>query len=162
MNLLLQIFVLVALLIIFFQDLKMRAIHSALLVFIFTAGIILMYLENRNASWLLYNGLFLMATFTGLYLYIIIKHKSFINPFKELIGLGDLLFFVAILPFFATYNYILYFITGLIFTIAMVGCLNYFKRDKLIPLAGIIALYLFLLKGFSLLSGRDIFFLNIF
>lgn len=75
-------------------------------------------------------------------------------------GLGDVLFFVAVIPFFSSYNYILFFITGMLFSILGFLVIKLVVKTDLVPLAGLLALYLILLKVGSYISGFDVFFTN--
>lgn len=146
MAIFLNTLLLVLLFLIFLQDLKFRAIHIMLPVLIFIVGLYVFYQSNYDSSILLQNILFLVITFFGLYLYLVIKHKKLINPF-HLVGIGDFLFFVAIIPYFSTANYILYFITGMLFSILSFLIIKLTSKTNLVPLAGLLALYMIILKG---------------
>lgn len=93
MDIFLETFLIVLLFAIFFQDLKLRAIHVLLPIFIAILGIVLFLNTSYPPLVLLYNTLFLVLTFFGLYLYLSAKQRRLINPFKS-IGLGDFLFFL--------------------------------------------------------------------
>lgn len=134
------------LLLIFIQDLKFRAIHIALPIIISILGLYIFIKNGFDKSILLYNCLFLAMTLFGLYLYLSAKSGKLINPFNS-IGKGDILFFVAIIPYFSTINYILYFITGMLFSILMFFIIKRITRTDLVPLAGFLAFYLILLRG---------------
>lgn len=134
------------LLLVFVQDMKFRAIHIALPIIISILGLY-MFIENGfDKNILLYNTIFLTITLFGLYLYLSVKRQKLINPFNS-IGTGDLLFFVAVIPYFSTVNYILYFITGMLFSILMFFIIKLKTKTDLVPLAGFLAFYMILLKG---------------
>lgn len=76
-------------------------------------------------------------------------------------GLGDILFFIAVIPFFSTHNFVLFFITGMIFSIVGFLIIKIFTETNLVPLAGLLALYMILLKVGSYLSGFDVFYSKI-
>jgi len=151
------ILVLVSMAIVFFQDLKMRAIHILLPLFILVLGIVSFFRGGYDPMIIVYSSLFLCLTFTGLYLYLSAKHKKFTNPFKENMGVGDVLFFIAVLPFFSTYNYILFFVTGMLFSIIGFLIIKLFSKTDLVPLAGLLALYFILLKLGMLVYNEDLF-----
>lgn len=73
-------------------------------------------------------------------------------------GLGDLLFFVAVVPLFSTYNYILFFITGMLFSIVGFLVIRLTTKTELVPLAGLLGLYIVVLKFISYTTGFDLFF----
>ncbi|MFB9097199.1 hypothetical protein ACFFVF_11780 [Flavobacterium jumunjinense] len=81
-----------------------------------------------------------------------LKNKSFLNPFQNYFGLGDLLFYIAITPLFVLYNYVLFFITSLLFAIVMQFVLRKWIKKDAVPLAGLSALLLLFI------ITKDIFF----
>lgn len=153
-----QILIILLLALVFFQDLKLRAIHIVLPIFILIFGLLCYVRNGYPLIGLLYSAIFLILTFVGLYAYLSIKNRVFTNPFKKNMGVGDILFFVSILPFFSTYNYILFFITGMLFSIVGFLVIKIFSKTDLVPLAGLLALYLILLKGGSYMVEVDFFF----
>lgn len=83
-----------------------------------------------------------MLTLLIMIFYMSLKNKSFLNPFTNYFGIGDLLFFISITPLFVTYNYVLYFIFSMIFSVAIQ--LLFVSKIKTVPLAGFSALFLLL------------------
>ena len=146
MDIAMELLLIGLLLLVFIQDMKFRAIHIALPVVISILGLYVFIENNFDKSILFYNGLFLVITLLGLYLYLSVKNRKLTNPFNS-IGKGDILFFVAIIPYFSTANYILYFITGMLFSILMFFIIKLKTRTNLVPLAGLLAFYMILLKG---------------
>ncbi|WP_299254054.1 hypothetical protein [uncultured Aquimarina sp.] len=160
MDTVIQIIIILLFTLVFIQDLKLRAIHILLPIFILIFGLISYFNNGYSAIGLLYSFTFLIITFGGLYLYLSVKNKRLTNPFKKNMGLGDVLFFVAIIPFFSSYNYILFFITGMLFSILGFLVIKLVVKTDLVPLAGLLALYLILLKIGSYISDFDVFFTN--
>ncbi|MDY8138469.1 hypothetical protein [Aquimarina sp. 2201CG5-10] len=158
MDTVLQILVIFLLIVVFIQDLKLRAIHILLPVIILIVGLVSYFKLGYSFVFLLYSLSFLCITFGGLYLYLSIKNKRFTNPFKQTMGLGDVLFFVAVIPFFSTYNYILFFITGMLFSILGFLIIKIFAKTNLVPLAGLLALYMIILKAGYYITDFDFFF----
>lgn len=79
-----------------------------------------------------------------------IKNKQFLNPFQHYFGLGDLLFYIAISPILILKNYVLFFITSMIFAIVMQFLLQSKMKQKSVPLAGFSAVLLFFIVVFDL------------
>ena len=72
--------------------------------------------------------------------------------------MGDLLFFLAVVPFFSTSNFILFFIGGMFFTIVVhLILVKFVTKYELIPLAGFVALFMVLLKLTSYFTELDFF-----
>jgi len=130
--------------IIVYQDLRYRHIHIALPIILFFAGIYLLYnnYKDYQISMVLQNTFFLLLTFGGLLAYMSIKVGKFLNPFQNYFGLGDLLFYLAVTPLFLLNNYVVFFISSLIFTVLIyfAGKKNISKNS--IPLAGYASLLL--------------------
>ena len=140
----LLLFVLAILLVfIFIQDLKSRLIHISLLILIFITTLIYWYINSSDIIILIYNFSFILLTLLGLKLYTITAKKEKTEDLIFGLGLGDILFFIVIIPLFSTSLYILYFITGLFVSMLTHFIVTlFFKKNKLIPLAGYLALYL--------------------
>lgn len=147
MSIFLEITLIVVLMFVFIQDLKHRAIHVSLPILIGTIGFYSFFFESRNPNIIWYNFVFLILTFSFLFIYLTLKNKKLINPLNS-IGLGDILFFIAVVPFFSTTNYILYFITGMVFSALLFILIKNFNKNQnmLVPLAGLLALYMILIK----------------
>jgi hypothetical protein len=136
--------ILIILIIIFLQDMKYRKIHIVLPIFLF--GITLSFIEGYDFSgkvfFILPNFLFLLLTFSVMVFYMSIKEKKFLNPFKNYFGVGDLLFYLAITPLFFLYNYILFFVLSLVFSIIVHLIVRPLLSQKTVPLAGYAAVFL--------------------
>lgn len=130
--------------VIFWQDAKLRQIHVVMPIVVFAAAYFLTnYLQN-NLKLIGVNVLFFCVTIALLTLYMSLKNKAFLNPFENYFGLGDLLFYIAITPLFLLYNYVLFFITSLLFAIVMQFVLRKWIKKESVPLAGLSALLLLL------------------
>ncbi len=156
MSVFLEICLILSLLTVFYQDLKLRAIHIGLPIFICLIGILIFldYAYPLNIIW--HNAFFLILTFFGLYIYLTVKKKELVNPLKS-IGLGDFLFFFAVIPYFTTANYILYFVSGMLFSIFSFLVLKKITKTNLVPLAGFLALYMVILRCISYVTNFDFF-----
>ncbi len=136
---------LLSLVVLLFQDLKFRKIHIALPILVFLFSVILFNgrTEMRYTVYIL-NIAFFLLIIGILVLYMSLKNKKLLNPFVHYFGLGDLLFFISITPLFLPYNFILFFILAMIFSIILQFVFRKVMTDKTIPLAGFSALLLML------------------
>ena len=124
---------------------KKRTIHLILPILILvTALTINYYTFHLQGVSILYNVGFILVNILGLVAYFSIKSKSLVNPIDSSIGLGDILFFIAITPLFNLKPFILFFISGLLFSLMAHGISSLFKHQKTIPLAGYLSLFLML------------------
>ncbi len=94
--------------------------------------------------------LFVLINIIVLIIYYSFKYKTFVNPINNFLGVGDILFFIAVMPLFNLLNYMLYFITGLIFSLVFYFVYRlFFKKNGTIPLAGFLSLYLIIILLFN-------------
>nr|WP_256935110.1 hypothetical protein [Olleya sp. HaHaR_3_96] len=100
----------------------------------------------------IYNIGFIAVNIIGLSLYFSIKNKKFINPIDESIGLGDILFFLAITPLFTLKPFIVFFVVSLLLTLLFYSIVNAIKKTSTIPLAGYLSIFLM-----AFLIIRDVF-----
>lgn len=130
---------------IFWQDNKMRHIHVLLPFVVLLFGYFLVKNIPSIHFIILNNLIFLITTFLGLIVYMSIKNKKFINPFKNYFGLGDLLFYAAISPLFLLKNYVIFFILSMLFAISV----QYFFKKHItqysVPLAGLSSILLIII-----------------
>jgi hypothetical protein len=135
----------IVLLFVFIQDIKNRSIHIILPVLVFGIAMVINYLSvDLNFKDIAYNSAFILINIIGIVIYFSIKNKALINPIDTVLGLGDVVFFIAITPLFSFRTYILFFIIGLMFSLIAHGVYTLFAKSKTIPLAGYLALFLIL------------------
>ncbi len=138
----------IVLIIIIWQDLKQRAIHVSLPFFLFLIALVInFFTDHLDYMMSLKNIGFVVINILGLVLYYSVKNKSIVNPIDSMIGLGDILFFIAITPLFDLKSYILFFIVGMLFSLILHIIVNTIKKQKTVPLAGYLALLLIVLIG---------------
>ncbi len=89
------------------------------------------------------NLLFVFVLLCILYLYTIIKIKK--PFFKEVFGIGDVLFFTGIAVAFPTITFIIIFVFSILFSILVWAILKRKSEYQTIPLAGYMSLFLLLL-----------------
>lgn len=131
----------ITLLLIFLQDLKRREIHIMLPISIFLISTRLVFENEEKWRIIAGNIVFFMVTFLITVVYMSLKSKKILNPFQHYFGLGDLLFYISITPLFYLYNYVVFFISSLIFTIVIQVVFKSFVKEK-IPLAGLASIML--------------------
>ena len=159
--LLLNISILTILLLIFIQDIKHHAIHIALPIVLIVLGSIKYNWQGWAIAHLVSSLFFLIMVLLGLILYVSIKFKKPTNPFDTLIGWGDILFFIAVIPLFHLTTYMLYFISGLLIA-AIIHIALGKKKEQQLPLAGYLSIYLIGLQLINMFLSVELFYNNIF
>lgn len=157
MLLAINIIVFCTLLFVIFQDLKYRSIHVALPIVLFIAALGKFFLLEGPATELITTAIFLSIVLIVLFVYVSIKSKKIINPIDGVIGLGDIVFFVAIIPLFYSTSYVLYFTTGMFFSVLCHFLFN--KRKAMhVPLAGYLSIYLLILSVIGFITEKELFY----
>lgn len=136
--------IMIILMLMAYQDFKSRSI--TVLLFVALAGLLLAT-ALRHHSWMdiieaiSINLIFIFLHIIAVLLYLFLKHKTFVNPFRDYLGIGDLLFWVAVSPAFSPFNYILTFLISVLFALCVSVLLRYRHRQTTIPLAGLQAVF---------------------
>ena len=140
-----------------FQDIKYRHIHIGLPILVFAASVYVY--RNSISIWEVLNtAFFILINFVAITMYFSIKNSKFQNPFKRYIGIGDLLFLIAVIPLFSFRNYVLFFISGMIVSLLLYVVFQNRSSQKTIPLAGYLSLYIILLMITNLFVSINIFY----
>jgi len=139
-----------------FQDFTYRAVHIVVLSILFFIGSVRFWLLGHPIGLIFNTLIFIIVVLLFLWVYISIKTNKVVNPLQKHLGLGDILFFLAVSPLFSVFNYMLYFISGMILSI--VFSMLFLRTKENIPLAGILSTYLLGLKVFSFFTEEDLFF----
>lgn len=148
-------------LLIIYQDFKERAISAWTIPLLFLLSLYLAWTDDIWEAWfLLYNLSFIGIQLLGVSLYFSIKHRQWINVTKDYLGLGDVLFFLAITPLFAPLQFCSFFIGSLLFILVGAGIYHLsINKLKTIPLAGAMSLcwllYMAFLSYYNLSSYND-------
>jgi hypothetical protein len=143
MMLVVNIFLIIILFIIFFQDMKQREISWILVPALFLGFIAKGFLEKGEV--LLKNGMFNVAfvliQLILLSIYMSIKNKKLTNIINTYLGIGDVLFFIAITAAFSPMNYVLFYVSSIILTLFGFILYKLIKQNAKaeIPLAGSMA-----------------------
>jgi hypothetical protein len=137
-----------------YQDVKERTIHVLWFAVIFVATSLINYLLTNDWIDSLYSLLFLAVNISVLFVYVSIKNKRITNIFETHLGLGDVFFFIAIIPLFSVRNFILFFITGMLVSMVLHLAFNTFQKHLTIPLAGYLSLFLISILTYSFISSN--------
>ncbi|MCF8715538.1 prepilin peptidase [Joostella atrarenae] len=145
-------------LIIFYQDIQKRLIHIVLPI---TIGVFTVFLNFKKVDFwhqMVWINSFLLLNFLVLIIYYSLKNKRLVNIFKSQIGIGDLLIFIAVSPLFNYSNYLLFFITSLLFSLVLFFFFkNRYKNGQTIPLAGYLSIFLIGVLTYSYMAGKNLF-----
>jgi len=148
-------------LLIIYQDFKERAISVWTIPLIFLLSLYLAWSDLIWEAWfLLFNVAFIAVQLLGVSLYFSLKHRQWVNVTKDYLGLGDVLFFLAITPLFAPLQFCCFFVASLVFILLGAGIYHLsIHKLKTIPLAGAMSicwlLYTALLSYYNLSSYND-------
>ncbi len=137
-----KILLILLLLIIFVQDVKLRAVYwflfPILMVFCLWIGF-----ESNDIVNIGWSSLFFISSMSFLTLYVSIKQGHLVNISNGYFSLGDMLFLIAIIPLLTFPLYLLFFTTGTLLTLVVHGVVvSISKQNKTIPFAGYMALFL--------------------
>ncbi|MFT5819683.1 MAG: hypothetical protein ACI8ZM_000908 [Crocinitomix sp.] len=146
------------LIIAFVQDWKYRAISWVVFPLLLTVAGFIFWQADLSKLTLVFNLVFLIIVIGTLFLYVSFKRGKLSNIFKADLGLGDVLFLIAITPLFMDRNFILFFITGMIVSGLVHLAIAGGKKNVKIPLAGYLAIYIIGLKSFGFVSNTDLFY----
>lgn len=145
--LLLQVFTLIVLFAIFYQDMKYRAVYwicfPLLALSLFLMKYQLSGLEQAITDALLVLA-FLVVQFILLWGYFSLKNKQAINLTSSHLGWGDILFLLAIIFYLSPVNYLLFYVSSLMSVLVYALITKGLNKEnhQRIPLAGLQALLL--------------------
>lgn len=145
--LLLKTWTLVVLVLIFVEDLRHRAVHWSLFAQLALCLGVLGVLCARKWVFVTDSALnlgFLALQGLGLLLYLLLRERRWVNPLRASIGAGDVLFLLISTLAFSVPNFIVYVISGLLFSLVAYGALLLVHRraQRTVPMAGFMALYM--------------------
>lgn len=162
----LNITTLLFLLLIVYEDLKDRAIHTFLPILLFVCLVAKYYHPALQASYIqtiVINIAFLIVQMLLAILFFTVREKRLVNIFNSYFGTGDVLFLLSICPAFSTVNFIAFYTISLSIIATLYFVANTIKwvdSNHPIPLAGLQAILFIIIscaeiysKQFSL--GKD-------
>lgn len=107
---------------------------------------VMYFLNNSHLhySWIL-NVAIIIIQILLLKLYFSLKHKKWINLNESYLGMGDILFMLVVAGWFDTYQFLIFLVSSLVFSILVSVSMSCFKRSfnkniPLVALQGIFAL----------------------
>ena len=153
-NFILHTIILLGLFACVYQDIKDRMIHVLWFVVIFSATISVNYVFANNWFDTLLSLIFLGVNVSVLFVYISLKNKKITNILETHLGLGDILFFIAVIPLFSVRNFVLFFILGMFVSMTLHLLFNRFQKHLTIPLAGYLSLFLISILSYSFISSN--------
>ena len=128
-------------LLVFYQDLKLRAVHWVLFPLVFV-GSIFYTLDGFRLEELGANVLFLLMLLGCLTIYLSLRQGSLVNITKGFFSWGDILFLLAIVPLFNFTSFMLFFTVGTFLTVLVHLIARLFwKQEATIPFAGYMSLF---------------------
>ena len=140
-----KIILLLSLLFIFYQDLKDRKVYVFLFPLFGVLGSYLFFFNSGFAYYLLSICINLgIVIIVVLLTYLFAKWVLQKKYFKEAMGLGDILFFIAFAFCFPTIAFLNFFVFSILFTFVLHLALSKLLKDKNrnVPLAGYMSLFL--------------------
>ena len=151
MLIIIKVFIFIICILIFYQDLRYRSVtwilFPLLCILLFCHSLLLFSFKDIFFDRILINILISAFTALGIISYFFLKRKKYKITLSEMIGWGDLLFFLAITPFFSPLSYCIFIILGSTISIVVKIIYDYISNEKSlnIPLAGNLALLLSIL-----------------
>jgi Flp pilus assembly protein protease CpaA len=153
--LLVHILILAVLVLIFVQDIKSRSVYWVVFPFLVVLFIVLRLLEHQSfaAIWqpTLINVLFLFVQIAILTAYFSVKRKQFVLITTGLLGLGDILFLLAVACYLSVLNFLMFYLVSMVVSLLVwiVWQAINKQKEKQIPLAGYQAILFTLLLVFN-------------
>lgn len=124
-----------------YQDIKERNVYALLFLLFAILGSILHYQNTMPEVFLMTIALnlgFTSILLLMIYLYSKLKLKL---SLKDTLGLGDILFFIALALSFATTTFIITFVFALMFSLLIHLVIKSKTPNKTVPLAGYMSLF---------------------
>ncbi len=140
---LVKVLILVLLFTIAYQDIKERAVYW----FYFPILMGLLILEHYTKVMMIHFYIaisinIIVVLLVMIVLYIYARWKMKLQFFQEAFGLADALFFIAMALGFPTMSFIILFTSSLLFSLITSLFLQRNSKDKTVPLAGYISIFL--------------------
>ena len=152
----LELIMFASLAVVVYQDLKMRLIHIALPFLIFGLAVVSNWGNIAYVEWV-GSLVFLIFNFVVVTLYFSFKKRAFLNPMDRLIGWGDFLFLIAVIPLFPFRGYLKYFVLGMVFSLLLFLLMKWiYPKYGTIPLAGFLSLFLIGTKIMEVLTAKSL------
>ena len=145
---------------IFWEDFTSRLVNILYFVALAIITSVIFMLQNGVVKNMIFSLCFLLLNLLGVKMYTIMKKGGHNVGFFEIPDLaeGDILFFLTVIPLFSFFNYIVFFISGLLVSLVihLLVKVSIDKRNT-IPLAGYMALYLVGIVLYSQISDTNLY-----
>lgn len=138
------------------QDFKYRGIIWYIFPLLGVLSLTIGFQHQMVWQEIIQSFIFLIIIISCLQIYFSIKEKKWIHLFKTHLGIGDVLFFIAVIPLFSNVSYILFFITGMFVSGITHLIISRLNKKETVPLAGYLAIYLMLLQIIDLTQSDSI------
>ena len=149
------------LLLVLVEDLKYRAVHVWVFPLLLGSFVVLKFQYSSFSTVLIesaYNLVLIIFNLILLTVYFSIKFKKPTLITRSLIGWGDLLFFVCMIPLFSFRQFVLVFPLSVAFSLLAFVLLSISKKQAAlkVPFAGFQALFILVLIGLDSLGDVNI------
>ena len=145
---------------IFWEDFTSRLVNILYFIALAIIASVIFMLQNGVVKNMVFSLCFLLLNLLGVKMYTIMKKGANNVGFFEIPDLaeGDILFFLTVIPLFSFFNYIAFFISGLLVSLVihLLVKVSIDKRNT-IPLAGYMALYLVGIVLYSQISDTNLY-----
>ena len=145
-----QIIFILNLLILIYQDIKNRKIFFGLSIsfpFVFLVAQKDFIFNKSYLFDVLFNVSFIIFQLVIVSIYFFFKEKKIFNPIDSKLGLGDIIFLFSTTFIFSRINFILFIISGLLFSIILFLLCKFIQKriSQTIPLVGFMSIYLIII-----------------
>jgi hypothetical protein len=135
------------LLIVFVEDLKLRAVHWSMFPALFMLMGVPAFLGQPKHDWygsIAFNLGFLLLQGGAALALVMLRRQRWSNPFNTLIGMGDVYFLIIAAIGLSTEHFLPFYLSGLALCLVGYGLLVWFEpgTERTVPTAGFLALYL--------------------
>lgn len=147
-----KILILIILFIIFIQDLKFRLVYWFLYALFGILGFLILK-QNQSLNMVLISSFINLIIIATVLLILFIYTKIIMNKnLLSTIGMGDILFFIALCFCFANFSFIVLFVFSLLFSLTISIFVKTKSEEKSIPLAGYMALFFIFIYSINLFN----------
>lgn len=147
---LIKTFLIITFICVFYQDYKDRQVYWFFYPLIGILSFFL-HLKALNNTWIVLTNIVFNLTFIVFLIIVCVaySHIRLNKKFREVIGIGDVLFFIFISFSFSLISFIILFTFSLFFSLIMHFFLSKKQHEKSVPLAGYMSFFFAAVYGIS-------------
>jgi hypothetical protein len=141
---------------VFLQDIKHRAVWNYILFLLIAAGCFLFF---KSTDFVYFKtSLFINSVITINIIIIILLIAKLVlkKSMFDVIGMGDILFFIFVAMSFPLVSFIIIFAFALLFSLTlhllMINSISTYRKRKTIPLAGFMSIFIIIIYAFHWLG----------